>query len=116
VELDRLPLKSHRLLQLPLVFELFPSKRRRVIRSGTHTSTFQTYDPTRMSTEPSLQNTGSSSNPNPTIVNFTPSTLSATTIAVLEAYTSTMDQRIVNASSLASNPFGGFGHSPIYNV
>jgi hypothetical protein len=27
-----------------------------------------------------------------------------------------MDRPVVNASSLASNPFGGFGHSSVYNV
>jgi hypothetical protein len=90
MESDHLPRRSRRLLQLPLVFELLPSKRHRVIRSGTHTSTFQTCDLTRMSTESSLQNTGSSSNPNPTIVNFTPSTPAATTVTVPKAYTGTM--------------------------
>jgi hypothetical protein len=116
MESDQLPRRSRRLLQLPPVFELLPSKRRRVIGSGTHTSTFQTCDPTRMSTESSLQNTGSSSTPNPTIVNCTPSTPAAATVAVSEAYTGTMARPVVNASSLASNPFGGFGHSPSYNV
>jgi hypothetical protein len=116
VESDQLPRRSRRLLQLPPVFEFLPSKRRRVIRSGTHTSTFQTCGSTRMSTESSLQNTGSSSTPNPTIVNGTPSTPAATTVAVPEAYTGTMARPVVNASSLASNPFGGFGHSPSYNV
>jgi hypothetical protein len=38
------------------------------------------------------------------------------TVAVSEAYTGTMARPVVNASSLASNPFGGFGHSPSYNV
>jgi hypothetical protein len=69
-----------------------------------------------MSTEPSLQNTRSSSTPNPTIVNGTPSTPATTTVAAPEAYTGTMAWPIVNASSLASNPFGGFGHSLSYNV
>jgi hypothetical protein len=116
VESDQLPRRSRRLLQLPPVFESLPSKRRRVISSGTHTSTFQTCDPARMSTESSLQNTGSSSTPNPTIINGTPSTPAAATVAVPEAYTGTMARPVVNASSLASNPFGGFGHSPSYNV
>jgi hypothetical protein len=34
---------------------------------------------------------------------------------VSEAYTGTMAQPLVNSLSLASNPFGGFGHSPSYN-
>jgi hypothetical protein len=69
-----------------------------------------------MSTESSIQNIGSSSTPNPTIVNFTPSTPTVATVAVPEAYTGTMAQPVVNASSLASNPFGGFGHLSSYNV
>jgi hypothetical protein len=72
--------------------------------------------PTRMSLESSLQNTGSSSTPNPTIVNYTHLTSSSTTVVVSEAYTDTMAWPVVNASSLASNPFGGFGHSSSYNV
>jgi hypothetical protein len=35
---------------------------------------------------------------------------------VPEAYTGTMARPVVNASSLASNPFGGLGHSSGYNV
>jgi hypothetical protein len=69
-----------------------------------------------MSIEFSLQNTGSYSTPIPTIVNGTPLTPTTTTVAVLEAYNSTMARSVVNASCLASNPFGGFVHSPSYNV
>jgi hypothetical protein len=90
VESDQIPCRSCRLLQLPPVFESLPYKRHRVISSGTHTSTFQTCDPARMSTESSLQNNRSSSTPNPTIINGTPSTPVATTVAVSEAYTGTM--------------------------
>ena len=116
MELDQHPRRSRRLLQLPSDFGFFPSKRRSVFRSGTHTSTFQTCGSTRMSTESILQNTRSSWTPLPTIINGTPSTPTTTTIAGLEAYTGTMARPVVNASSLASNPFGGFGHSLIYNV
>jgi hypothetical protein len=69
-----------------------------------------------MSTESNIQNTRSSSTPISTIINGTPSTPTATTVAVSEAYTGTMAQPVVNASSLASNPFGGFCYSPSYNV
>jgi hypothetical protein len=69
-----------------------------------------------MSTESSLQKTGSSSTPNLTIVNCTPSTPASATVTVSKAFTGTMAQPIVNALSLASNPFGGFGHSLSYNV
>jgi hypothetical protein len=125
---DQCPCRSHRLLQLPHDFESFPSKRCRVIRHGTHTSTVQTCDYTRMSTEPSLQNTGSPSNPTPTIVNGTPSTPTptivngtpltpaTTVVVVLEAPIITMDRHIVNTQYLASKPFGSLGHSPGYNV
>jgi hypothetical protein len=116
MESDQLLRRSRQLLQLPPVFEFFPSKRHRVIRSGTHTSTFQTCGSTRMIIESSLQNTGSSLTPNPTIVNDTPSTPATATVAVPKAYTGTMARPIINAYSLASNPFGGFGHSPNYNV
>jgi hypothetical protein len=116
MESDHLPRRSCRLLQLPPVLELFPSKRCRVVRSGTHTSTFQTCDPTNMTTESTPQNIGSSSTPNPTIFNCTPLTPTTTIVAVSEAYTGTTARPVVNASSLASKHFGGFGHSPSYNV
>jgi hypothetical protein len=106
MESDQLPRHSRRLLQLPLDFRFLPSKRCRVFRSGTHTFTFQTCGSTRISTESSLQNTESSLTPIPTIINGTPSTPVATIVAGPEAYTSTMAQPIVNASSLSSNPFG----------
>jgi hypothetical protein len=101
VESDHLPLWSHRLLRLPRDFIFLPSKRRRVFRSGTHTSTFLTYGSIRMSTESSLQNTQSSLTPIPTIVNGTPLTPAAAIVAVSEAYTGTMAWPVVNSSSLS---------------
>jgi hypothetical protein len=91
MELDQPPHRSRRLLQLPLDFKSFPSKRRRDIRSGTHTYTVQTCDSTRMSTEPSLHNIGIPSNPTSTIVNGTPSTPVTSMAVVLEAPIITMD-------------------------
>jgi hypothetical protein len=93
-----------------------PSKRRRVITHGTHTSTAQTFDSTRMSTEPGLQNSGSASTPIPTVVNDTPSTHATSMVVVPEAPIITMARPIVNAHATASNPFGSLGHSPSYNV
>jgi hypothetical protein len=110
------PCRSYQLLQLPPDFDFLPSKRRRVIRCGTHTSNFQTCGSTRMSIDSILQNTGISLTPIPTIVNGTPSTLATATVAVSEAYIDTMARPVVNASSLALNHFGGLGHSPGYNV
>jgi hypothetical protein len=83
---------------------------------GTHTSTFQTCDSTRMSIEPSLQNTRSPSTPIPTIVNGTPLTPTTSMVVMLEAPIITMARPIVNAQATASNPFGSLGHSPSYNV
>jgi hypothetical protein len=88
----------------------------RVIRRSTHTSTVQTCDSTRMSTEPSIQNTGSPSTPTPTIVNGTPSTPTTTMVVVSETPIITMVHSIVHAQYLASNPFGSLVHSPSYNV
>jgi hypothetical protein len=116
VESDQHPHRSHRLLQLPPDFESFPSKRLRVIRRGTHTSTIQTCDSTRMSIEPSLQDTGSPSTTTPTIVNGTPSTPTTTMVVVPEEPIITTTRPIVNAQFIASNPFGSPGHSPGYNV
>jgi hypothetical protein len=116
VESDQRPLRSRRLLQLPPNFESLPSKRRRVIKRGTHTSIVQTCDSTRMSTEPSLQNTASPSTPTPTIVNGTPLTPATTMVVVPGTPIITMARPIVNAQSLASNPFGSLGHSSSYNV
>jgi hypothetical protein len=104
------------LLQLPPDFESLPSKRRRVIRSGTHTSTDQTCDSTRMSIEPSIQNSGIPSNPIPTIFNGTPSTPATSIVVASEEPIITMARPIVNAQTTASNPFGSLGHSPGYNV
>jgi hypothetical protein len=90
VESDQLPRRSRWLLQLPPDFGFLPSKRHRVFRSGTHTSTFQTCGSIRISIKSSIQNTGSSSTPIPTIVNGTPSTPVTATVVVPEAYTNTM--------------------------
>ena len=116
MESDQLPRRSRRLLQLPPGFESLPSKRHRVIRHGTHTSTIQTCDSTRMSIEPSLQNNGIPSTPTPIIVNGTPSTPATTMVVVSKAPIITMARPIVNFESLASNPFGSLCHSTGYNV
>jgi hypothetical protein len=115
MESNQLPHWSRCLLQLPLDFEYFPSKRHRVIRHGTHTSTSQTCDSTRMSTELSHQNTGIPSNPTPTIVNGTPSTPATTMVVVPEAPIITVVNPIVNAQPISMNPFGSLGHSLGYN-
>jgi hypothetical protein len=116
VELDQLPHTSHCLLQLPLHFYSFPSKRCRVIKRGTQSSTYQTCDYTRMSTQLIHQDTRIPSTPTPTIVNGTPSTPSTTMVVVLEASIITVSHPIVNTQPIATNLFGYLGHSPGYNV
>jgi len=113
---DQPPRRSRRLLQLPPDFISLPSKRRRVIRCGTHMSTLQTCDSTRMSTESGLQNSRSPSTPISTIVNGTPSTLATSMVVVPEVPIITMARPIVNAQATASNSFGYLGHSPGYNA
>jgi hypothetical protein len=115
VESNQLPRRSHCLLQLPLDFVSFPSKRHRVITHGTHTSTTQTCDSTRMSTEPGLQNYGSPLTPIAIVVNGTPSTPATSMVVLPEAPIITMAQPIVNVHATTSNPFGSLGHSPSYN-
>jgi hypothetical protein len=116
VDSDQPPHRSCRLLQLPLNFESFPSKRRRLIRHGTHTSTIQTCDSTKIITEPSLKNTRNPLTPIPTIVNGTPLTPATSMVVVSKAPIITMAQLIVNSQATPSNPFGSLGHSSGYNV
>jgi hypothetical protein len=116
VEPEQLPRRSHRFLQFPPHFEPLPSKRCRVIERGTHTSTYQTCDHTRMSTVPSHQDIGSPTTLTPTIVNGTPSTPSTIMVVVSEAPIITDACPIVNTQPIAANPFGSLGHSLGYNV
>ena len=116
MELDQLPHHSLCFLKLPSLLEYFPSKRRTVIKRGTHTSTYQTCDHTRMSIELSQQDIGSPSTPIPTIVNGTPSTPSTTMVVVPEVPIITVSHPIVNVQPIATNHFGSLGHSPSYNV
>jgi hypothetical protein len=111
-----LPCRSHHLLQLPPHFEYFPSKRHRVIKRGTHTSTYQNFDSTRMSIEPSHQDLGSPSTPIPTIVIGTPSNPSTTMVVIPKEPKIIDARRIVNTQPIAMNPFGSLVHSPRYNV
>jgi hypothetical protein len=116
VEPEQLPRRSCHLLQLPPHFESFPSKRRSVIKRGTHTSTYQTCDSTRMSTELSHQNTESPSTSTTTIVNGTPLTPATTMVVVSEAPIITDVCPILNTQPISMNPFGSLGHSSGYNV
>jgi hypothetical protein len=112
----QLPRRSRHLLQLPPHFDYLPYKRRRVIKRGTHTSTYQTCDHTRMSIEPSHQDTGIPSTPTPTIVNDTPLTPSTTMVVVPKAPIITVSRPIVNTQPIATNPFGTLCHLLGYNV
>jgi hypothetical protein len=95
----------------PPNFDSLPSKRRKVIKRGIHTSTYHTCDHTRMSTESSQKYIGSPSTPIPTIVNGTPSTPSTTMVIVSEVPIINPVHPIVNTQSIAMNHFGSLCHS-----
>jgi hypothetical protein len=116
MEPDQLPRRSHCLIRLPPHLEYLLSKRCKVIKRGTHTSTYQTCDHTRMSTKSSQKDTGSPSTPIPTIVNDTPLTPSTTMVVVPKVPIITHVCHIVNNQPIATNPFGSLGHSPCYNI
>jgi hypothetical protein len=97
--------RSHHLLQLPPHFESFPSKRRKFIKCGTHTSTYHTCRHTRMSTRSSQKDSRGPSTPIPTIVNDTSSTPSTTMVVVLEVPIFTSIHPIVHAQPIATTPF-----------
>jgi hypothetical protein len=112
----QLPRRSCRLLQLPPHFESFPSKRCKVIKRGTHTSTYQTCDHIRMSIESIQKDIGSPLTPIPTIVNGTPSTPSTTMVLASEVPIITLFCPIVNTQPIATNPFGSLYHSSGDNI
>jgi hypothetical protein len=116
IQQEKLPRRYRCLSQLPPDFDSFPSKRHRVIKRGTHTSTYQTCDSIRMSTELSHQNAGSPSTPTRNIVNGTPSTPSTTMVFLLEAPIINVAYPILNSQPISTNPFGSLGHSLGYNV
>jgi hypothetical protein len=115
VELDHLPRRSCRLLKLPPHIESLPSKRCKVIKCGTHTSTYHTCVYTSMSTESSQKDTRSPSTPIPTVVNGTPSMPSTTTVVVLEVLIITPIRPVVSTQTIVMNPFGSLFGSPRYN-
>jgi hypothetical protein len=104
------------LLILPPHLESFPSKRCKVIKHGTHTSTYQTCDHTRMSTESSQKDIESPSTPIPTIVNSVPSTPSTTTVVVPTVPIITPIQPMVATQPIVMNPFGSIFCTPGYNT
>jgi hypothetical protein len=103
-------------LKLPLHLESFLSKRIKVIKRGTHTSTYRTCDHTSMSTESSQKDIGSPSTPIPSIVNGTPSMPSTTAVVVLEVPFITPILPIVATHPIVTNPFGSLFSTPGYNV
>jgi hypothetical protein len=116
MEPDQLPRKYLCLLKLPLHLETLPSKRRKVIKCGTHTSTYQNCGHTSMSTQSSQKDTESPSTIIPTIVNGTPSTPSTTMVVVPKVPIITPVQPIVNTQPIVRNSFGSLFHSSGYNT
>jgi hypothetical protein len=116
VEPNQLPRRSCRFLRLPLHLESFPSKRCKVIKRGTHTSTYQTCDHTRMSIESSQKDIESPSTPIPTIVNSVPSTPSTTVVVVPMVPIITPIHPAVATQPIVTNPFGSIFGTPGYNT
>jgi hypothetical protein len=116
MEPDPLPRRSRHLLKLPLHLESFPSKRCKVIKCGTHTSTCQTCDHTSMSTESGQKDTRSSSTPIPIVVNGTPYTPSTTMVVVPKVPVITHVQPMVATQPIVTNPFGSIFGTPRYNT
>jgi hypothetical protein len=116
MEPDQLPRRSRYLLRLPLHLESLPSKRHKVIKRGTHTSTYQNFDHTMMSTELTQKDIGSPSTPIPTIFNGTPLTPSTTMVVVPEVPIITHACTVVNYQPIAMTPFGSLCHSLGYNI
>jgi hypothetical protein len=113
---DELPRRSQRLLKLPLHLYYFPSKRNKVIKRGTHTSTYQTCDHTSMSTNSSQKEMRIPLTPIPTVVNGTHSTPSTTTVVALEVPIITPIQPRVSTQPIVVNPFGSIFGTPRYNT
>jgi hypothetical protein len=116
VELDQIPHMSPHLLILPPHLESLPSKRHQVIIRDTHTSTYQTCDHTRMSTESIQKNIGSPSTPIPTIVNSVPSTPSTIVVVVPMVPIITPIQPTIYTQPIVTNPFGYIFCTPGYNT
>jgi hypothetical protein len=116
VELDQLPRRSHHFLKLPSHLESFPFKRRRVIKCGTHTSTYQTCDYTSMSIELSKKDTGIPSTHIPIVVDGTPSMPSTTTVVVPEVLVITPIQTVIATQPIIMNTFGSLFDKPGYNA
>jgi hypothetical protein len=85
VEPDQLPPRSRRLLKLTPHLESLHSKRLKVTKCVTDTSTYETCDYTSMSTESSSNDNESPTTHIPTVFNGVPSTPSTAKVVVLEA-------------------------------
>jgi hypothetical protein len=108
MEQDQPPHRSHWFLNLPQNFESlskFPSKRRKVNRRGTYISTSQTCYYLVMSFESSPNNTGSPSNPIPSVVSGIPSTPSVVMIVLPEVPVLTPTHPVVSTQPIQMNPF-----------
>jgi hypothetical protein len=106
MDLDHIPHRSHRLLNLPPHLESFPSKRHKFIKLGTHTSTYHTCDHTCMINESSQKDIGIPSTPIPSVFNGTLLTPSTTMIVVPEVLIITPIQPVVATQLIVTNPFG----------
>jgi hypothetical protein len=116
VEPDLLPCVSRHLLRLPPHLKSLPSKRRKVIKRGTHTSTYQTCDHISMSTESGHKVIGIPLTHIPTMVNGSPMMPSTTMVLVLEVPVITPIQPMVSTQPIVTNSFGSIFGTPRYNT
>jgi hypothetical protein len=116
METDPLPHRSRYLLIFPPHLESLPSKRRKVIKRGTHTSTYQTCGHTSMSTELSQKDNRIPSIPVPTIVNGTPSMPSTTMVLVPKVPIITSIQSMGDTQPIVTIHFGSIFCTPGYNT
>jgi hypothetical protein len=112
----RLPRRYHNFFKLPPHLESIPSKRRKIIKHGTNTSTYQTCDHTSMSTESIHKDIGSPSNSIPFVVNGNPSMPSTTVVVVPEVPVITYIRPAVATQPIVMNPFGSLFGTPGYNA
>ena len=106
MEPDQLPHRSCHFLKLPLYLESLNSKRHKVIKRGTHTSTNHIFDCPVMGIELSPNDTRTPSTPIPSVVNGTPLNPSTTMVLVPEIPVLTHTHPMVSTRPIEINPFG----------
>jgi hypothetical protein len=116
MEPDQLPHRSCHFLKLPLHLESFPSKRCKVTKHDTHTSTYHTCDYTIMSTDSISKDNRSPLTLIPYVVNGTLVTPSAAMVVVSEVPILTPNWPMVSTQPIVRNPFKSPFGMPGFNA